>query len=190
MEFLKQVFGDRALTYAELEAALKDNKEIKLANLAGGGYVDRGKYDAKVAELTTAQGQIKALNDAVKKFDGVDVDGLKTKISDLEKAHAAELAKVRKDSAIEVALLGAKARNVKAARALIDDAKITLKDDGTLDGLDIAAMQKDAPYLFEITETKDKGNGHPGGKPGGSDPAGSKGTLADEIRGAIFGTAK
>lgn len=189
MEFLKPVFGDRALTYAELEAALKDSKDVKLANLAGGGYVDKGKYDAKVAELTTAQGQIKALNETVKKFDGVDVEGLKTKIIDLEKTHAAELQKVRKDSAIDVALLGAKARNVKAARALIDDAKITLKEDGTLEGLDIAAMQKDAPYLFEITETKDKGTGQKGGQPGGSDPD-KKGTLADEIRGAIFGAAK
>ena len=189
MEFLKQVFGDRALTFAELEAALKDSKDVKLANLAGGGYVDKGKYDAKVAELATAQSQIKALNEAVKKFDGVDVEGLKTKISDLEKTHAAELQKMRKDSAIEVALLGAKARNVKAVRALIDDAKITLKEDGTLEGLDMAALQKDAPYLFEITGKKDEGSGSKGGRPGGSDP-GEKGTLEDEIRSAIFGTAK
>ncbi len=38
MDFLKAIFGDKALTYAELEAALKDSKDIKLANLAGGGH--------------------------------------------------------------------------------------------------------------------------------------------------------
>lgn len=37
MDFLKDIFGDKALTYAELEAALKDNKDVKLANLAADG---------------------------------------------------------------------------------------------------------------------------------------------------------
>ena len=38
MDFLKAIFGDKALTYSELEAALKDSKDIKLANLAGGTH--------------------------------------------------------------------------------------------------------------------------------------------------------
>ena len=35
MDKLKALFGDKALTYAELEAALKDSKEIKLVNIKG-----------------------------------------------------------------------------------------------------------------------------------------------------------
>ena len=55
MDFLKSIFGDKALTYAELETALKDSKDIKLANLASGGYVDKGKYDADEARLSQIQ---------------------------------------------------------------------------------------------------------------------------------------
>lgn len=29
MDFLKSIFGDKTLTYAELETALKDSKDIK-----------------------------------------------------------------------------------------------------------------------------------------------------------------
>ena len=46
MELLKAIFGDKALTFSELEAALKDNKELKLANLAEGGYVGKEKFEA------------------------------------------------------------------------------------------------------------------------------------------------
>ena len=38
MEFLKSIFGDKALTYEELQTALKDNKEVKLVNLVDGKY--------------------------------------------------------------------------------------------------------------------------------------------------------
>ena len=45
MEKLKALFGTEALTWEQLEEKLKDNKEVKLANLAAGSYVDkRGKY--------------------------------------------------------------------------------------------------------------------------------------------------
>ncbi len=33
MDKLKELFGEGSLTYAELEAKLKDNKDVKLANL-------------------------------------------------------------------------------------------------------------------------------------------------------------
>ncbi len=41
MEKLKALFGNEALTWEQLESKLKDSKEIKLANLASGGYVDK-----------------------------------------------------------------------------------------------------------------------------------------------------
>lgn len=49
MEYLKPIFGDKTLTYAELEAALKDSKDVKLGNLASGQYVDKAKLDGKIA---------------------------------------------------------------------------------------------------------------------------------------------
>ena len=64
MDFLKNIFGDKALTYAELEAALKDNKEVKLANLAAGGYVDKGKFDALETKNKTLSEQLSKLGEA------------------------------------------------------------------------------------------------------------------------------
>ena len=53
MEFLKNLFNDRQLSYDELLKAVeahnkadKDN-QIKIANLAGGEYISKEKYDAK-----------------------------------------------------------------------------------------------------------------------------------------------
>ncbi len=82
MEFLKSVYGDKALTYASLKTR-QGNKDIKLANLASGLYVDKDKLDTKIKELSTANDTIKQLQDTVKKFDGVDVQKLK---DDLTKA--------------------------------------------------------------------------------------------------------
>lgn len=81
MDFLKSIFGDQALTYDQLAEKLKDNKDIKLANLATGQYVDKGKLDAKIIELDTANQTIKNLQDTVKKFDGVDVEKLKSDLT-------------------------------------------------------------------------------------------------------------
>ncbi len=49
MEKLKALFGSDALTFEQLEEKLKDNKEIKLANLASGNYVDKAKLNDKVS---------------------------------------------------------------------------------------------------------------------------------------------
>ena len=56
MEKLKALFGSEALTWEQLEAKLKDNKEIKLANLAGGTV--RRQIDA-VRAAANAIGAIK-----------------------------------------------------------------------------------------------------------------------------------
>ena len=45
MEFLKEYLGDEL--YSQVEAKLKDNDKVKLANLASGEYVSKSKYDDK-----------------------------------------------------------------------------------------------------------------------------------------------
>ena len=65
MEFLKQIFNGNALTFDEFTAALEGRKDIKLANLAEGRYVDKDKLD-------TANSTIKNLRETVAKFDGCE----------------------------------------------------------------------------------------------------------------------
>lgn len=157
MEKLKALFGSDALTWEQLEEKLKDNKEIKLANLAPGQYVDKKKFDEKVNELTTAQNTIAGLQDTVKKFDGVDIDGLKRSVADWETKYNTDLAAVKLDSALDMALVNAKVKNPKLARAGLDMSIIKMDGDkllGLTEQLD--ALKKSDGYLFE-DETDTKG---------------------------------
>lgn len=154
MEFLKTVFGDKALTYAELETALKDNKEIKLANLIGGQYVDRAKLDTKIGELNTANETIQTLQNTVKQFDGVDVEKLRNDLATAESKYNTDLAAIKRDSALEMALLSAKAKNTKAVKALLNSDEIKLDGDKLL-GLDsqLEKLKAENDYLFEVEQS-------------------------------------
>ena len=172
MEFLKAIFGDKAMTYEELAAALKDSKDVKLANLAKGEYVGVEKFNAKVEELKTANGTIRNLQDQVKKFDGVDVEGLKNAASELETKYKAQLTAMQKETALKLALSG-KAHDPGDIIKLLDLSKIDLDDSGNLKtGIDdlVKPFRESKPYLF--IEDKDPGTTPPinGAKP--ADPKG------------------
>ncbi|EAE5404686.1 scaffolding protein, partial [Listeria monocytogenes] len=68
---------------------------------------------------------------------------------DLESDYQSEIAETKKNSAIELALASAKAKNSKAVRALLDNDKLELTDEG-LKGLDeqLEALQESDAYLF------------------------------------------
>lgn len=149
MEFLKQVFGDQALTYEELEEALRENKEIKLANLAEGKYVAKEKLESKIAELHAANDTIKKLNDSVSKFDGIDLEKMKDEVKSWEKKYQDDISKLKRDNAIDLAILQANGRNPKAIKALLKMDEITLKEDGTLEGCNLDALKETDGYLFE-----------------------------------------
>lgn len=162
MEKLKELFGTEALTFEQLEEKLKDNKDVKIANLAAGGYVDKRKYDDKVAELGKANETINGLQETVSKFDGVDVDGLKKSVTDWENKYNTDIAAVKLDSAVNMALIEAKAKNPKLAKAALDMSVIKLDGDkllGLTEQLD-TLKQSDA-YLFE--EEKKADDNKPGG---------------------------
>ena len=65
-------------------------------------------------------------------------------------AKDAEIAQLKLTNAIEAALMSAGAKNVKAARSLLDDSKLKLGDDGKVSGLEdqINAIKKSDSYMF------------------------------------------
>ena len=65
-------------------------------------------------ELAAAKKTIKELQDAAKAFDGADVGDLKKQLSDLQTKYDADMAAMRRDNAIELALAGCRAKNSKA----------------------------------------------------------------------------
>ena len=167
MDKLKELFGEEALTFSQLEEKLKDNKDVKLANLASGLYVDKKKYDDKVTELTTAQGTINNLNEKVSKFDGVDVEGLKNEAKTLKDKYDTDMAAVKLDSALSLALVEAKAKNPKLVKAALDMSLIKLDGDkliGLSEQLD--GIKESDAYLFDVEDKgqarMDTGSGHTG----------------------------
>lgn len=160
MDKLKALFGTEALTFEQLEEKLKDNKEIKLANLAAGGYVAKNKFDDMETELKTANDTIKGLKDTVSKFDGVDLDGLKNSVKDWETKYNTDIAAVKLDSAVNMALVEAKAKNPKLAKAALDMSIIKL-DGENLTGLteQLDKLKESDAYLFEAETKDDPDNG-------------------------------
>ena len=130
-------------------------------------YVPKADYDTKVSELETANNSVKDLTGKLKNFDGVDVEGLKTSVKNGETKYNADMAIVKKTAAVDMAILQAKGKNPKAIKALLDMDKISLKDDGTLEGLDLEGLKKSDGYLFDIETTAIEGTGHSGGSHGG-----------------------
>lgn len=141
------------------------------------GYVEKTKY----SELETVKNQLEESNKTVnkqledlKKNTG-DAEALKAEIQKMqdenkskETEYANNIKKLKVDNAVELALIGAKAKNTKAVKALLNLENLEIGEDGKVKGLEdqIKNLTKDegTAFLFEAeskTET-----------PKGTDPAG------------------
>lgn len=151
MEALKTLFGENALTYQQFTEALAnaDKKTINLANLAEGGYVAKDKFATKESELATANQTIKDLQDAAKKWDGVDIDKLKGDMAALQTKYDNDLAAAKLDSAVTLALINAKARDPKLVKALLDMSVVKLDGDQLLGVTEqLSKITESHGYLF------------------------------------------
>lgn len=79
----------------------------------------------------------------------------------------AQVLAVRKESAIQMALATAKARNAKAVLALMDVDGLEMQEDGTLQGLTqaIEGLRKTDGYLFEDAAAPPAGGFNPAAPP-------------------------
>ena len=139
LEWLKTILGDH---YTE-------DIDKQISAEIGKGFVARADFNSKNDELKTANDTIKGLQEAAKKFDGQDVEGLKTQLSTLQTKYDTDIAAVRKASAIDIALANSKAKSGKAARALLDLDAVKLDGDKLL-GFDdqLEALKKSDPWLL------------------------------------------
>lgn len=155
-------------TAKKVEAA--SNEELK-------GYVEKTKY----SELETVKNQLEESNKTVnkqleelKKNTG-DAEALKAEIQKMqdenkskETEYSNNIKKLKVDNAIELALIGAKAKNTKAVKALLDLENLEIGEDGKVKGLEdqIKNLTKDegTAFLFEA-ESKTE-------PPKGTEPAG------------------
>ena len=146
MEYLKEVFGDSALTYEQFSEKVGANEKIKLANLADGGYVGKDKYAALETKYNTTADQLTVAN---QKLEGYDPEW-KTKAKRAAEDADERVNQVKFDYALNAALRDAKARNVTAVRALLNMEGLKFAD-GTVVGLkeQLESIKAENDYLFE-----------------------------------------
>lgn len=89
MEILRSLFTGQdgqpaALTFEQFLEKLNAAKEIKLANLAEGGYVSVDKFKAEEAKATGLQEQLTAANQQIQTFKGMDIEAIKKAAADWE----------------------------------------------------------------------------------------------------------
>lgn len=177
MEFLKSIFGDAALTYDQLAEKLKGSTDVKLANLASGQYVDKGKFDAAQTELAGVREQLKSANEAIDGFKKLDPEGLKKAAQEWKDKHAADTAALQekiksqaKDAAVRLAVAKENVHDDTLTMAALDLGKVAVAEDGTVSGLteQIAALREQKPFLFKTGRTEQNYN-PAGGNPAGSD---------------------
>lgn len=140
---------------------------------------ERDSYKLKAESLET---QVNDANTEIQKFKDMDIDGIKKAADDwketAEKAKAdadKQISQMKFDYALSAALTGAKAKNAKAVKALLDMDGLK-SNDGKIVGLDeqLAQIKADNDYLFESDEPAPefvKGTNGGSGSVGGKKPS-------------------
>lgn len=140
------------------------------------GFIPKVRFDEVNNEkkkleldLRDRDGQLETLKNSTG-----DVEAMKQQIATLQadnkakdEAHAAEIKKMKVDAAVEAALATAKAKNVKAVKALLelgDD--VDIDDKGVVKGLDEAIKKlqgaEDSKFLFEESKKTQVKGAKPG----------------------------
>lgn len=199
MEFLKAILGDEL--YAQVAAAINTfngdeankDKQIKLANLATGEYVGKGKYDDLATQLSGKQTELDTANNLIADFrkNTKGNEELQTKITDYETQVGQlqkELEETKIKSALKVKLLSENAVDVdyltyKLESKLREEGKtLELDDNEDIKGWDgyLSDLKTQFPSMFN--GDSGKGGYEPyegGGLPKGS---GDKTVTAEQFR--------
>ena len=200
MEFLKALFGEKALTYDELVQAInahngdEANKanQLKIGNLGNGEYVSKAKHDAlqvlldgKTSELDTANTLIADLKKATKGDEALQgkVTAYETQVSQLQ----AQLAETKVKSALKVALLAEKALDIdylsyKVNEKMKEKGKaLELDENENIKGWDevLSGLKTQFPTQFE---SAGKPRIEPNPLPTGDDGKGQPQSLAEAIK--------
>ena len=142
----------------------KDGKDVDLVIGNDGTFVPAEKYNGANSGKASAENALKAAAEALKAVGGSgdpakiadDVKVAKEKFDTLQTTHAAELAKISKRSALQMALNG-KVYDPSDIIGLLDMDKIEVSDDGSLktdlEGL-LKPIKESKAYLFKEDPAK------------------------------------
>lgn len=127
-------------------------------------YIGKSRFDEVNGKLKTSEKKVadleKQIADLQKGGDDAVKAAVAAKETELKEAHQKEIDSIKRDYAMDTAILKAHGKNAKAIKALIDPEK-KLEDE-------IARLQKDEAYLFEGEDDIPGGTGKKGGDGGKS----------------------
>lgn len=161
------------MTRKQLEDLGLSKEQVDSIIKINGDDIENAK-SVSAAEIKNLQTEITGLNTQVKdrdkqletlKASAGDNEALTKQIADLQaenettkKNHESEVNQLKVDFAVEKALTGAKAKNVKAVKALLDLEDAKLDKDGNVKGLQeqIEKLTADegSKFLFDTAQTK------------------------------------
>lgn len=185
-EFLRKLFKKDEngavipMTYEELEAAIDADKGIKIADLSGGGYVAKDKFDAKETELKGIRKQLDDANTQIKSFEDQDVDGIKQKVADWEakyntdtQALKDQMAAQNRSHAEDMFLAGYKFTSKAARKGVLDELRskqFQLDEKGTFLGAKefMSSLMEDEDYKGAFVTENPSGDTNQGN--GGTNP--------------------
>ena len=153
MDWLKEILKKAGIEEGELEGLIGEiGKELAKYFIPKDKYNEVAEAKKKLEEdIQERDNQLEQLKNAAS-----NNEELKNQIEELQEANRraaeewqAKMAQMKLDFAIERALTTAKAKNIKAVKALLDMDKIKLDGDQLL-GIDeqLKALQQSDPYLF------------------------------------------
>ena len=171
------------MTRDEIKAILPNitKEELDKIMAINGSDIEKAKGDATAlnTQITDLTNQITDRDNQLKELKSKvgDNETLKNKIEELENANKTAksnydktVADMKRDYAVNNSIRDAKAKNVKAVRALLDMDKVKM-DGETVVGLkdQLDALAKSDAYLFDVEDTnpKVKGGFEPGKGSGG-----------------------
>jgi hypothetical protein len=127
-------------------------------------YIGKSRFDEVNRKLKTSEKKAadleKQIADLQKSGDDAVKAAVTAKETELNEVHQKEIDSIKRDYAMDTAILKARGKNAKAIKALIDPEK-KLEDE-------IARLQKDEAYLFEGEDDIPGGTGKKGGEGGKS----------------------
>lgn len=169
LDWLKTILGD----------AYTDEIDKKVSEEIGKGFVARADFNALNAEKKTLTDTIKERDKQLEtlKASNGDVEALKNKITTLQTAnqtaaqeYEAEIKRLKIDTAVELALSAAKAKNLRATKALLELDKAELAEDGTVKGLaeqiKKLAESPESGFMFETSKPNQNFKGFKPGESG------------------------
>lgn len=159
------------MTRKELEDLSLSKEQVDSIIKINGDDIENAKSTAN-AEIKNLQTEISSLKTQVSERDkqletlktsAGDNENLKQQIADLQtentkakESHESEMNQLKVDFAVEKALTGAKAKNIKAVKALLDLTDAKLDKEGNVKGLqeqiEKLTAADDTKFLFEAAE--------------------------------------